>query len=217
MKVNQLLKKLFSPLHDSTVAIIHLCKILKVPATRTYIQQLLEDHPDYPSLLSISDVLKNYGVENIAVKTELKKFNELSLPLIAQISLVDNRKRDKYFTLVTDYSNEKISFIHPLDEKEFTISEEAFKEIFLDYVLLAEANESAGEKTLQKNRNIGAFIRFRNISQIGPDSFNYLRSSESYLISHQWNNSYGNCFNNRRILLQKTNIAFTKTAFFRRK
>jgi hypothetical protein len=60
-----------------------LLKKLQVPVTTTSIIDSLEQHPDYPSLLSISDSLKKWKVENIALQVENEKLEELPVPFIA--------------------------------------------------------------------------------------------------------------------------------------
>ncbi|HEY6976521.1 MAG TPA: hypothetical protein VH396_09525 [Chitinophagaceae bacterium] len=49
-------------------ATIALLQQLKVNATNTTVNETLQNHPDYPSLLSISDALKQWHIENVAFK-----------------------------------------------------------------------------------------------------------------------------------------------------
>lgn len=39
-------------------------KFNKVPVTKSYLHERLQSHPDYPGLVSVSDMLKEYKVEN---------------------------------------------------------------------------------------------------------------------------------------------------------
>ena len=67
---------------------------IPVRVTRSTVHTTLQNHPDYPSLLSISDVLKQWNVEALAVKTDKQKLRELPLPFIANV-------KDKHIAFVT--------------------------------------------------------------------------------------------------------------------
>ena len=61
-------------------------KLLKIPVSRTLLQLHLEQHPDYPSVLSITDTLDELGISNLALKVEKSNMHQLSLPFLAQVS-----------------------------------------------------------------------------------------------------------------------------------
>jgi hypothetical protein len=63
--------KLFNSIPNCGRAVYTLCKALKTPVVQTTAEQQLSEHPDFPSLLAVSDVLKNFGVENAGIKTEM--------------------------------------------------------------------------------------------------------------------------------------------------
>jgi len=68
------LDELFNPLKHCEMTIKHLFECLNININRSTLQKYFIEHPDYPSLLSISDVIKNYGVENVAAKLEYRNF-----------------------------------------------------------------------------------------------------------------------------------------------
>ena len=72
-----------------------LLKQLCVKVTRTSIAEALQNHPDYPSLLSISDVLKQWKVNSTAIKADKNKLGELPLPFVAHL----NGKQEAFITI----------------------------------------------------------------------------------------------------------------------
>lgn len=59
---------------------------LKIPVSKSYIKQQLLSHPDYPSLLSITDTLTGLGIENAAVQIEKEKLEELETPFLVHLN-----------------------------------------------------------------------------------------------------------------------------------
>ena len=88
--------KLFHPIQNCEEIVISLCKALQLTYTRKTLIDVLLAHPDYPSLLAISDVMKDYGVENISMYLkDTKELIKVSPPFIAQI--VSENKYGKMF------------------------------------------------------------------------------------------------------------------------
>jgi len=66
--------------------VYHWLRELKLPVSKTFIKQQLLSHPDYPSLLSITDTLHDLGVENTALQIEKEQLPEMPLPFIAHLN-----------------------------------------------------------------------------------------------------------------------------------
>lgn len=68
-------------------AVFRLLNILKIKITKTTVVDCLENHPQYPSLLSISDCLAELGVPNQAFQVDVSEFKleELYFPFIAYL------------------------------------------------------------------------------------------------------------------------------------
>ena len=49
-----------------------LLTLLGVKSTSKYLKDKILSHPDYPSLLSISDTLEEYQIETLAVKHQCR-------------------------------------------------------------------------------------------------------------------------------------------------
>lgn len=94
-------------------------KKLKVNIPKSILAQDLEYHPDYPSMLSISDVFRSYGVDNVVVRASIDAVRDFDGPCIVPIKLGYNHAE-------------------PLAELEFG-------EIFTGVALFVEKGDSAGE------------------------------------------------------------------------
>ncbi|MDP3666877.1 MAG: hypothetical protein Q8R50_09360, partial [Sediminibacterium sp.] len=64
------LDNLFEVKNNGTEVAILFVNLLNVKISNNTLKTEIKEHPDYPSLLSISDVLNRYGVENIVAKFE---------------------------------------------------------------------------------------------------------------------------------------------------
>jgi uncharacterized membrane protein len=129
-----------------------LLESLKVPFTGKFLKEKILTHPQYPSLLSLSDTLEEYGVESVAAKLGPDRLDELPLPGIVQVSLANGA----FFNVITAVSENMVSVF---DEKgkQKDISRLDFLKMWTGVSLLAEAKEDAAEP------EIGQKIRDRRI------------------------------------------------------
>ena len=129
---------------NTTVALTRLIKALAIPVTRQSISDELQKHPDYGSMLALSDVLANYRVTNDAYKVPFTELAEVPLPFIAYL-------KDKTYAVVTH-----------LDEKQLTLSNEKwnnkrvpmdkFKKLYGSTVLTAQRQPGSGEPGYAEKR-----------------------------------------------------------------
>lgn len=61
-------------------------KALKVPVSKSYLANHLQQHPDYPSVLSITDTLDELGIDNMALEIEKENLSELPIPFMAHVN-----------------------------------------------------------------------------------------------------------------------------------
>lgn len=139
------LTKLLEPKTNGFEITCLLVNILKIKVSNSSLKKSLEEHPNYPSLLSISDVLTSYGVENLSISIDINKIAEVPTPFITQIK--EKAYNDFYFfTVVKKINNNMIHYFEP--EKHIWIlkSREDFLSRCSGNILLSEAQENAGEK-----------------------------------------------------------------------
>ena len=121
--------------NNADAAVIKLLKSLSIHVAPAAIIAELEKHPDYPSLLAISDVLNNFNIENIAFRIQPDEITNVPCPFIAH----------------THLSNGDFVVVHQLKDNDVILSGEKwsrhkislqeFKSIFSEVVLTAESSK----------------------------------------------------------------------------
>jgi uncharacterized membrane protein len=119
------------------IATIQLLRQLKVKVTDSSVNETILSHPNYPSLLSISDCLKQWQVENAAINVEKERIDEMPLPFIAYVR--------REFKTVTQITDSEIWFLND-DNKIQKQDKQSFLDTWSGIALLAEPKEEAGEK-----------------------------------------------------------------------
>lgn len=142
--------KYLTPLENVEEVLIRFCKELKCKITSSSLQKDIKEHPDYPSLLAISDVLNNYGIENIAVKAILEDFEKYPIPFIVQVNMPFAHY--PLFGIVLGVENDTIKWHNPETLKTGTIAAETFSKIFTGFILLAEAEKPISEKGYEEKQ-----------------------------------------------------------------
>src|SRR5687767_1508904 len=54
-----------------------------IGVSKKYIDDQLQSHPDYPSLISITDTLDELGIENMSMVVDKERLDELPIPFLA--------------------------------------------------------------------------------------------------------------------------------------
>jgi uncharacterized membrane protein/thiol-disulfide isomerase/thioredoxin len=148
-----LLNDLLYPLSPCEEATAFLLNSLKVKFTKYHLRKELQEHPDYPSLLSVADVLgMSYGVYSVPLKTERTKLMALGKTVIPFLANVTRGNRSEVFTVVTKFTNDEIELYDPGMGTKENISPKEFDERFLGTVLLVRADANSLEKNYNENR-----------------------------------------------------------------
>lgn len=146
------LENLFSPLHTCEASTIEFCKLLNVNVTKTTLKKDLVEHPNYPSLLSISDVIKTYGVDSVSIKTDFKNLVTFNTPFIAHTSSTKNTHLT--FSVVKKIDQDTVDIFNPSIRLYEKLSINNFERIFKGVVLLAEKEEISGEFNFKEKSRI---------------------------------------------------------------
>ena len=139
---------LSSPADENATATLHsLLKGLRANVTRATVRQTLEQHPDFPSLLSLSEVLTDWKIDNTALQLNTtEQLREMPLPFVAHL-----RRNGGWYVLVTALQGDKITYTdNSKGRNTETVTE--FEQKWSGVVLLAEADEQSGEADYQTNR-----------------------------------------------------------------
>jgi len=128
-----------------TTVLKQLVKELGIPVTKKTLEKEMELHPDYFSLLSISDLLDNWNVPNAAYELSFEDLLTTEMPesFVAYFAT-------KEFVWINSFSDAKIIVSNEKWRKhELTLEE--FRVYYGGSVLIAEKNEDSGEVDYDKN------------------------------------------------------------------
>ena len=140
------LSRMFRPSGNIEDVCFLVCELLSLRYTSMWLQRSLRQKPFYPSMLSIYDVLCEYGIRTEAYKCELKKLENVSCPFIVQVANGHNGS-DKRFALVLNATNGFVTWTNPYnDNKRESIPMNSFSPMFTGYAMFFEAGKDAGEK-----------------------------------------------------------------------
>lgn len=149
--------------YDSNVkATIRFLKLLNVKVTNTAVNETLQNHPEWPSLLCISDSLNKWNVPNGAGKINTENIDELPVPFIAY-----TRNREFPLAIITKFSTTSINQISKDYKRETTVNKEEFLKTWDGVYLFAEPNNQSGEENYKASKYkelinslipVGAFI-----------------------------------------------------------
>lgn len=139
-----------------------LLSALKIKVSRTGIKTIA-NHPDYPSMLSISDSLTKWQIESIAIKVTVEKIPELPTPFIVKI---ETKKEGEFLVVVDMYDGEKFVVSEPVSKGWKTIPKEELLQQATGIVLLAEVQQNSGEKEYKINKRRENFRTFVNAATI---------------------------------------------------
>jgi len=115
-------------------------RLLNTKVTATSIAQQIENHPNYPSLLSLSEAFSRYHIPNGAFEVDEEQFDEVDSPFVAFTEIPG---MGKDFVLVTEKDKETVSFRHA--RRNQTLSREEFLKRYQKVIWAAEPDAASGE------------------------------------------------------------------------
>jgi len=136
--------------YEQTVnATIALLLKLKVKVTKSTIERALQAHPDYPSLLSINDVLNELNIKTAAINIDKERLKELPIPFIAHTT-----NQGGGFVTVTAIDTDNVTYCSAKNNYYSTqnTSVHEFNKIWTGNTLLAEKKENSGESNYKLQR-----------------------------------------------------------------
>ncbi|MEO8948262.1 MAG: thioredoxin domain-containing protein [Mucilaginibacter sp.] len=130
--------------NNITAVLTRFIVALNIPLTRKSIDDELQRHPDYNSLLAFSDLLNNWRVPNASYQLTYDEIlaNEVPAPFIVHF-------KDKQFAVVESIDTEKVIVSNEKWNKH-TMKIDAFKGLYGDALLLAEKEATSGEEEYNK-------------------------------------------------------------------
>jgi protein-disulfide isomerase/uncharacterized membrane protein len=128
-------------------AIIAFLRVINVKVNDHIVDETLHSHPEWPSLLCISDALSAWHVPNGAGRIDPKEIDDLPTPFIAK-----TYDRADPLYIVTAVSESTISGLHKDYTKVKSESKENFLKNWDGIYLLAEPNQQSGEPAFVSNK-----------------------------------------------------------------
>lgn len=125
-------------------ATYQLLKALKINVSSNTLYNLLEEHPDYPSMLSIMDSLQAWKIETLGVKVTYDQLMTLPCPMLVHF------KSNQLF-LTTEVNDTSITYLNEKNKKALFSTRE-FLDKWDGMVLLASADSESGEQDYYKKR-----------------------------------------------------------------
>ena len=133
-------------------ASISFLRLLKVKVNNTTINETLQNHPDWPTLLCVSDALSKWNIPNGAGKINVGKIDELPVPFLASTN-----NRANSLAVVTEVTKTTIKYLQKNYNTAETESREDFLKKWDGVYLIAEPNEDSGEINYEKNKQKAFF------------------------------------------------------------
>jgi len=138
--------------NNLTLVCQHILNHYGIKNTFSGVSALIDEHTEYPSLLSIIDTLLEYGIESAAIRKGAYNYHDFELPFICSIQ--QPYWPQACFTVVTKIDGDEINYLDPVRKIEVSASVNDFSKIDKDIVLLVDASTSKDELYYQKNRQL---------------------------------------------------------------
>lgn len=134
--------------YESTVkATIAFLNLLNVKVNKETVNETLQNHPDWPSLLCISDSLNKWNIPNGAGSIDTNNIDQLPTPFIAY-----THNREAPLSIITDVTDTAVKIFKKEYNKIVTESKEVFLKTWDGVYLIAEPNENSGEVNFETTK-----------------------------------------------------------------
>ncbi|WP_161890954.1 vitamin K epoxide reductase family protein [Pontibacter russatus] len=138
---------MFNQYHTNVRATIEFLSLLKVRVNNATVNENLQNHPDWPSLLCISDALSKWNIPNGAGKIDPINIDELPTPFMARTNNLGAP-----MVIVANVTDKKVQIYQKNYNKLVTKSKDDFIKTWNGIYLIAEPNEYSGEPNYEKNK-----------------------------------------------------------------
>lgn len=161
---------------NAFVAVNNLLKIAKVKVTETTLKNKLLQHSDFPTLISLSDILTDLKVDNMATRINPYQLSEIPLPAIAHF------EDGSGYGTIHKIENNQVEWLHDkIGIRRESIAE--FSQKWQGITLLTQPNEKSGEENYSNNRKFEIIENLRN-----PFIISGLILILGYFIGNHFNN-----------------------------
>jgi ABC-type bacteriocin/lantibiotic exporter with double-glycine peptidase domain len=143
---------MFNQFEPNVKATIAFLKLHAVKVNHSTVNETLQNHPDWPSMLCISDSLNKWSVPNAAGKIEPDQIDQLPVPFIAY-----TYNREYPLAIITEVNNTTVQFYSKNYSNSKTGSRKDFLKSWTGVYLIAEPTKQSGEKDYKQNKRRALF------------------------------------------------------------
>ncbi len=165
---------MFNQYQPNVHATIAFLQLQHVKVNSNTVNETLQNHPDWPGLLCISDSLNKWNIPNGAGKIEPEKIEELPTPFLAYTN-----NKEYPLAIVAAVTPTHIDYYTKNYNQLSTVTRERFLQSWTGIYLIAETTDNSGEKAYQQNKK-RAFI-----NALVPTSFFILLFTLSLLFIYR--------------------------------
>ncbi|WP_339905781.1 vitamin K epoxide reductase family protein [uncultured Cyclobacterium sp.] len=119
-------------------------ELLKIRFTNNYLKEEILTHPQFPSLLTLSDVLEKYHISTLPLKIGKEKLDQIPMPCIVQVRV----QGKEYFQTLSHIAGDIFSGYDEMG-KGFKVSREDFLNSWTGVVLAVEKSDHAVEPRIE--------------------------------------------------------------------
>lgn len=130
--------------------------LLKIPVTATTVEQTLTRHPHYPSLLAVSDSLREWRIDHMTVRVKPEQLIDVPTPFFTRLNIGEGQ-----FTVVDSVADGRVRWWSPQRGWQRELISE-FLPKWEPVVLAAEGSSNSGEPNYKANRQREQLAQWRN-------------------------------------------------------
>lgn len=127
--------------------VIRYLQLLNIKANSSTINETMQNHPDWPGLLCISDTLHSFHIPHAAGKGKPEELDQLPTPFLGT-----TYDRQSPLYLIKNISDQSVEVIKENSSRLVSIAKDEFLKIWNGVYLIAEPNEKSKETDFEKNR-----------------------------------------------------------------
>ena len=173
---------------DLKIVCKHLFETFNIKYSDLHLERALEEHVDAPSLLSIKDIIFEYGVESAAIRKANYNYYDFETPFICSIQQEDWHKAS--FTIISQVNETNITYLESQTNKFKEIPLSQFEQIDKGIILLTDDSHKKDELNLSSNlikqrnqtiaRNVPIYLGLITLLiSLGYNVFNLVNNSSS--------------------------------------
>ena len=134
----------YEPTVKATIAFL---KLLNVKVNKETVNETLQNHPDWPSLLCVGDSLNKWHIPNGAGRIDTRNIEDLPTPFIAY-----THSRETPLSIITGVTETTVNVLKKEYNKIISENKEAFLKNWDGVYLIAEPNEKSGEVNFEATK-----------------------------------------------------------------